>query len=233
MNHPDTIEEFKLTSSASYLQVQEYYRNHGFLQPSTAKEKPKPRCRCVATQPNALWRSDLHDCKNFPGYLMIILDDCSRFVVAWGHFDTKESLNTAAVLSLALRRYGPIAFFFTDNGTEFKGDLKAVLKKMISGDCLPILGILSKMARLKDFGHYLRNHARCLIKLKNSLRDTTRWFIWDWSQSILITQLQLKFIDQSLIGNLKKQQSGLLMEFLKKSQSIASKASILKSNFLF
>ena len=60
---------------------------------------------------------------------MIILDDCSRFVVGWGHFYTKESLNTAAVLKQALARFGPIAIFFTDNGTEFKGDLKAVLKK--------------------------------------------------------------------------------------------------------
>ena len=60
---------------------------------------------------------------------MIILDDCSRFVVGWGHFYTKESLNTKEVLKHGLQRHGPIAFFFTDNGTEFKGDLRDEIKK--------------------------------------------------------------------------------------------------------
>ena len=60
---------------------------------------------------------------------MVILDDCSRYVVGWGLMDTKHSSNTAAVLENALRRFGPIAFFFTDNGTEFKGELTEVARK--------------------------------------------------------------------------------------------------------
>ena len=84
INHPDTKGEYKLLDDVPLQQIYSIYQKNGWIEHKKIKET-KPRCRCTATFPNTMWRSDLHDCKRFPGKLMIILDDHSRFIVGWAY----------------------------------------------------------------------------------------------------------------------------------------------------
>jgi transposase InsO family protein len=109
--------------------VEQIYLSQGWTE-HKIKQTPRYRCRVTARRPNCLWRSDLHDCHNFPFKLMIILDDCSRKVLGWKLLADKESATTAEVLIKTISNYGPVAAFLTDNGGEFSGNL---LNELVRG----------------------------------------------------------------------------------------------------
>ena len=60
-------------------------------------------------------------------YLVVVLDQCSRRVLAWRLAATRDSRVTRAVLDAALRRRRPDAglIFHTDRGSEFQGTPRA------------------------------------------------------------------------------------------------------------
>lgn len=81
--------------------------------------------RTRATRPNQIWVGDV----TYLGvagrwwYLIVVLDQCSRRVLAWRLAATRDSRVTRAVLDAALRRRHPDAglIFHSDRGSEFQG----------------------------------------------------------------------------------------------------------------
>jgi putative transposase len=81
--------------------------------------------RTQATRPNQIWVGDV----TYLGvggrwwYLIVVVDQCSRRVLAWRLAATRDSRATRAVLDAALRRRRPDAglIVHTDRGSEFQG----------------------------------------------------------------------------------------------------------------
>jgi putative transposase len=77
-----------------------------------------------ATRPNQIWVGDVTylavDGRWW--YLVVVLDQCSRRLLAWRLTATRDSRVTRVVLDAALRRRRPDAglIFHTDRGSEFK-----------------------------------------------------------------------------------------------------------------
>jgi putative transposase len=89
------------------------------------RRQPNHVRRTHATRPNQIWVGDV----TYLGvggrwwYLIVVLDQCSRRVLAWRLAATRDSRVTRAVLNAALRRRRPDAdlIFHSDRGSEFQG----------------------------------------------------------------------------------------------------------------
>lgn len=81
--------------------------------------------RTRATRPDQIWVGDVTYLAvgGRWWYLIVVLDQCSRRVLAWRLAATRDSRVTRAVLDAALRRRRPDAglIFHTDRGSEFQG----------------------------------------------------------------------------------------------------------------
>jgi transposase InsO family protein len=81
--------------------------------------------RTQATKPNQIWVGDVTYLAvgGRWWYLIVVLDQCSRRVLAWRLASTRDSRVTRAVLDAALRRRRPDAglIFHSDRGSEFQG----------------------------------------------------------------------------------------------------------------
>lgn len=78
-------------------------------------------CRFEAERPNKLWQMDILD--TWLGkqrlYLMLLLDDHSRFVVGYGLFTEATMGSAISVLRKAVNRYGKPESILTDRGMQF------------------------------------------------------------------------------------------------------------------
>jgi hypothetical protein len=129
LNHWYTRQNILHNQHTSRQLVEHIYLSQGWTKPEI-KKVPRYRCRVNARFPNCLWRSDLHDCKDIPFKMMIIMDDCSRRIQGYKLIANKQSVTTADVLLTAISNYGPVAAFLTDNGGEFSGKFAAVLNAL-------------------------------------------------------------------------------------------------------
>jgi len=81
--------------------------------------------RTQATKPNQIWVGDVTYLAvgGHWWYLIVVLDQCSRRVLAWRLAATRDSRVTRAVLDAALRRRRPDPglIFHSDRGSEFQG----------------------------------------------------------------------------------------------------------------
>jgi transposase InsO family protein len=126
INQLSTRKQYNIQAKVTHTQIRTIYIAQGW----TKMRKKIPtiyRCHCEATQPNALWRTDLHDCTHFDLKMMIIIDDCSRKILNWALLPSKKSELTATVLYQAIVSYGPVWALLSDNGLEFEGMFKQVI----------------------------------------------------------------------------------------------------------
>lgn len=84
----------------------------------------KPIQRFVAAAPNDLWQIDIMGRVRFPLigdlYLMLALDDHSRFVLAGGFFPRKFRINLFTVMYAAFTRWGVPQALLSDRESHFK-----------------------------------------------------------------------------------------------------------------
>ena len=66
---------------------------------------------------NTDWKEFLLDGER--KYLTAFIDDCSRFIVAYGVFDAQTTKNTLTVLQKGIEEYGCPDQIITDNGSQF------------------------------------------------------------------------------------------------------------------
>jgi transposase InsO family protein len=75
-------------------------------------------------KPNELWQIDIAGPQSLKGlgvvYLILIVDDCSRFVVSAQYFQDQKVMNVLQVIRNAVMEYGRPQEMFSDNGRQFK-----------------------------------------------------------------------------------------------------------------
>jgi putative transposase len=115
------------------------------------------------SKPNDLWQIDIAGVQTIVNvgkvYLIALIDDCSRFVVAAQYFMAQDSSNVMKVIRSAVMTYGCPNQIIADNGTQFKntiGELNTRYKHLLM--LLEIKPIFSR-----------RNHPQSKGKLE-------RWF---------------------------------------------------------
>jgi transposase InsO family protein len=116
-------------------------------------------------------------------YLIVVLDQCSRRVLAWRLAATRDSRVTRAVLDAALRRRQPDAglIFHSDRGSEFQGTpvrvrlaASGVRQSMTRG------GAPGENAHMESFFHSLKAdliHGRSFLMVAD-LRQQLRRYVW-------------------------------------------------------
>jgi putative transposase len=140
--------------------------------------------RTHATRPNQIWVGDVTYLAvgGRWWYLIVVLDQCSRRVLAWRLAATRDSHVTRAVLDAALRRRRPDAglIFHTDRGSEFQGTpvrarlaMSGVRQSMTRG------GAPGENAHMESFFHSLKAdviHGR-LFQTVDLLRQQLRRYV--------------------------------------------------------
>jgi transposase InsO family protein len=84
---------------------------------------PEKVHRFERAKPNQLWQTDIFTFvlkrQNRRVYLVVFLDDASRFVVGWGLHATASSALVIEALRSAIASYGPPEEVLTDNGSQY------------------------------------------------------------------------------------------------------------------
>jgi transposase InsO family protein len=118
-------------------------------------------------------------------YLVVVLDQCSRRVLAWRLAATRDSRVTRAVLDAALRRRQPNAglIFHTDRGSEFQGTrLRTRLAASAARQSMTRGGSPGENAHMESFFHSLKAdliHGRAfpsITELRAALRRYIRYY---------------------------------------------------------
>jgi len=102
--------------------VKRILENHGFSQERLPKAPPKGSRRFERINPNELWMMDIMFYrlkKEGRFYLISILDDYSRFIVAHQVCTTQTGDNVTAVFHEAVDKYGLPNQLLTDRGSQF------------------------------------------------------------------------------------------------------------------
>jgi putative transposase len=143
--------------------------------------------RTHATRPNQIWVGDLTylAVAGRWWYLAVVLDQCSRRVLAWRLGAIRDSRLTRAVVNAALRRRQPQAglIFHSDRGSEFLGTMfrarltaGGVQQSMTRG------GAPGENAHMESFFHSLKAdviHGRSfhtVTELRHQLRRYVRFY---------------------------------------------------------
>jgi putative transposase len=143
--------------------------------------------RTQATRPNQIWVGDV----TYLGvgrrwwYLIAVLDQCSRRVLAWRLSATRDSRVTRRVLDAALRRRrpGPGLIFHSDRGSEFQGaPVRARLVAHRVRQSMTRGGAPGENAHIESFFHSLKAdviHGRSFATvtvLRQQLRQYVRYY---------------------------------------------------------
>ena len=137
-----------------------------------------------ATRPNQIWVGDVTylGVRGRWWYLVVVLDQCSRRVLAWRLAATRDSRVTRAVLNAALcrRRPEPGLIFHTDRGSEFQGTpVRARLAASGVRQSMTRGGAPGENAHMESFFHSLKAdviHGRVFDGV-GDLRQTLRRYI--------------------------------------------------------
>ena len=143
--------------------------------------------RTQARRPNQIWVGDV----TYLGvgrrwwYLIVVLDQCSRRVLAWRLSATRDSRVTRSVLDAALRRRSPEAglIFHSDRGSEFQG--APVRERLVAHGVRQSMtrgGAPGENAHMESFFHSLKAdviHGRSfetVTALRQQLRRYVRYY---------------------------------------------------------
>jgi putative transposase len=143
--------------------------------------------RTHATRPNQIWVGDLTYLAvgGRWWYLVVVLDQCSRRVLAWRLGAIRDSRLTRAVVDAALRRRRPSAglIFHSDRGSEFLGTtFRARLTAGGVRQSMTRGGAPGENAHMESFFHSLKAdviHGRrfqSVADLRQQLRRYMRYY---------------------------------------------------------
>ena len=152
--------------------------------------------RTQATRPNQIWVGDVTYLAvgGRWWYLVVVLDQCSRRVLAWRLAATRDSRVTRAVLDAALRRRRPDAglIFHSDRGSEFQGTpVRARLAASGVRQSMTRGGAPGENAHMESFFHSLKAdviHGRSfqtVAELRQQLRRYMRYYNYQRLHSAL------------------------------------------------
>jgi putative transposase len=152
--------------------------------------------RTQATRPNQIWVGNVTYLAvgGRWWYLVVVLDQCSRRVLAWRLAGTRDSRVTRRVLDAALRRRRPAPnlIFYSDRGSEFQG-LPVRARLAVSGvrQSMTRGGAPGENAHMESFFHSRKAdlvHGRSfqtVAELRRQLRHYIRYYYHDRLYSAL------------------------------------------------
>jgi transposase InsO family protein len=135
------------TKAPSLSTIRKYIRDQGL----TYKQTPRKQgyLKFARTKPNDLWQIDIAGVQTVGHleklYLIALLDDCSRFIVAAQYFKTQKGVNILKLIRDAVLAYGRSNQILADNGTQFRnliGELGTKYTRLL--DILGIKPIFAK-----------------------------------------------------------------------------------------
>lgn len=106
--------------------VQQIWVNHKLHQENI--ERLKPLQRFVAKYPNDLWQADIQGKMHFPflgdAYLILVLDDHSRFILGGKWFSNQTQMNVFRVWYHCLFQWGLPRRMLQDRGSQYKANAR-------------------------------------------------------------------------------------------------------------
>lgn len=143
--------------------------------------------RTQATQPNQIWVGDLTYLwvRSRWWFLAVVLDQCSRRVLAWRLGSTRDSRLTGTVVEAALRRRRPPRglIFHSDRGSEFLGELfRRRLAAVGIQQSTTRGGAPEENAHMESFFHSLKadlihgQRFRTVLEIRQQLRRYVRYY---------------------------------------------------------
>jgi putative transposase len=97
-------------------------KDRGLASDDAGKQKRRKWVKYERHHSMSLWHTDwyqIEDDRWRGKWLIVYLDDASRFVVGWGVFDEATTENALSVLDDCIRRYGRPLELLTDHGSQF------------------------------------------------------------------------------------------------------------------
>lgn len=141
--------------------IQKFSRKEGLVYKEKIHKKGYKKFQ--RDHPNDLWQIDIAGPQTIGHlrqlYLIALIDDCSRFVVAAQYFRTQQGINVIKIIRDAILSYGRPNQILSDNGTQFRNMLGKLGTKY------------SKLLEMMDITPIFaeRNHPQTKGKLE-------RWF---------------------------------------------------------
>ncbi len=118
--HQTLVESFKTCPSES--SIRKYLVAKGFRFKHTPNRQGYIKFQ--REKPNELWQIDIAGPQSLKGlgivYLILIIDDCSRFIVSAQYFQDQKVMNVLQVIRNAVMEYGRPQEMFSDNGRQFR-----------------------------------------------------------------------------------------------------------------
>jgi transposase InsO family protein len=151
------------------------------------------------SKPNDLWQVDIAGVQTIGHlgkmYLIALLDDCSRFIVAAQYFGDQKGVHLIEIIRKAVLTFGRPNQILADNGTQFRnviGDLGTKYSKLLESlGVIPIFaspshpqtkgklerwfGIVIQMF-LVEIRTYVKTHLECTLAEFNQFLD--EWVKW-------------------------------------------------------
>jgi len=124
--------------------IRKYLRDQGLTYKD--RNRRKGYVKFERSKPNDLWQIDIAGVQTVGHldklYLIALLDDCSRYIVAAEYFKNQKGTNIIKIIRNAVMAYGRPNQILADNGTQFRnliGELGTKYSKLLEGlDVEPI-----------------------------------------------------------------------------------------------
>lgn len=105
--------------SVSQKKIQQVMDFEKLTKPCLKRRGQKSYKKYVWPLCNMLWHVDWSWCPRLGKWIIVYIDDCSRFIVGFGVFDNAMTENSLIVLYDAISRYGVPYQLLNDRGTQF------------------------------------------------------------------------------------------------------------------
>lgn len=166
--HRKIQEEFE-DGCPSLSTIQKFLRKKGLVYKGKIQKRGYKKFQ--RQQPNDLWQIDIAGAQSVGHlkqlYLIALIDDCSRFVVAAQYFRTEQGINVIKVIRDAIVAYGRPNQILSDNGSQFRnilGELGTKYSKLL--DMMDIKPIFAE-----------RNHPETKGKLERWFKTVIQMFL--------------------------------------------------------
>ncbi len=121
------------TTCPSVSTIRKFLNNNGYFRAKQTRKEGYVKFE--RSKPNDLWQIDIAGVQTVGHlgklYLIAILDDCSRFVVAAQYFPSQMGINVLSVVRNAIMKYGRPNQIIADNGTQFRNVTKDIGNRYI------------------------------------------------------------------------------------------------------
>jgi len=195
--HATLKKEFP-TNCPSISTIRKHIREQGLTDRSTNQKQGYVRFE--RKKPNDLWQIDIAGVQTVGHleklYLIALLDDCSRFVVAAEYFESQKGANVLKIIRDAIVEYGRPNEILADNGTQFRnviGDLGTKYSKLL--EFMGVKPIFAKSSHPQTKGklerwfgtvkqlfllearHFVKNNPQCsLADFNQKFKEWIQWY---------------------------------------------------------